>query len=211
MTDETDWNGRYQEGDTPWDSGIRSRELARVLAERRIRPCRAAELGCGSGTNAIFLAQLGFEVTAFDVSPLALRQAREKAQQAGVCIEFVEADLCRLTGEFKPFDFIFDRGCYHVARKVDVAGFIEMLKQLSRPGTRYLVLTGNANEESDEGPPRLREEEIRADLEGAFDFQQVREIRFEDAGGVEGPLGWSCLLVRRDTDESSVSRDAESA
>jgi hypothetical protein len=98
-----------------------------------------------------------------------------------------------------PFDFVFDRGCYHCGRRVDLAGFLRALASLTRPGSKYLVLTGNANEQSDEGPPRLHEHEIRADLEGLFAVDFMREIRFEDVGGADGPLGWSCLLTRRAT------------
>ena len=198
MTSPTDWNRRYRDADTPWDSRIRSRELARVLAEWKIGPSRAAELGCGTGTNALFLAQLGFSVTAIDFSPVALEQAGIRAKAAGLPIHFVEADLCHFTQELEPFDFIFDRGCYHCARKIELAGFLDTLGRLTRPGTRYLILTGNANEQSEHGPPALHEHEIRTDLEKLFEFQQVREIHFEDPGGIDGPLGWSCLLVRRD-------------
>jgi len=192
-----EWNQRYLGGQTPWDSGIRSRELARVLAEGRVRPGRAVELGCGTGTNAVFLAQQGFQVTAIDCAPLALAAARRQALQAGVAVEFHEADLCRFEKSLEPFDFVFDRGCYHCARRVDLAGFLRTVQSLTRAGSRYLVLTGNANEGTDEGPPRLHEREIRDELEGLFQIEFIREIRFEDPGGVDGPLGWSCLMTRR--------------
>ena len=70
-TTAPEWDQRYREGTTPWDSGVRSRELARVLDETEIVPCRTAELGCGTGTNAVFLAQQGFAVTAIDCSSRA--------------------------------------------------------------------------------------------------------------------------------------------
>ena len=181
----------------PWDSGLRSRELARVLDSGLVSPGRAVELGCGTGTNSVYLAQRGFEVTALDCSPLALERAKQRAAQAGVSVDFVLADLCQFEKVLPPFDFVFDRGCYHCARRIDLAGFLKTLASLTRPGSRYLVLTGNANEQSDEGPPRLHEHEIRADFEALFAIEFVREIRFEDAGGIDGPLGWSCLMTRR--------------
>ncbi len=192
-----EWNQRYQERNMPWDSGIRSRELARVLDDRLIPMGRAVELGCGTGTNAIFLAQQGFEVTAIDCAPLALEKARERARKTGVSITFLEADLCNFRQLIQPADFVFDRGCYHCVRRVDLPGYLTTLRTLTRPGSKYLVLTGNANEHSEQGPPRLHEHEIRADLEGLFAIDFIREIRFEDAGGLDGPLGWSCLMTRR--------------
>src|SRR2546427_202576 len=81
--DDISWDERYATKNTPWDSGQASEELKRVLAERRIGPCEALEIGCGTGTNAVYLAQQGFTVTAVDVVPLAVEQARERARRAG--------------------------------------------------------------------------------------------------------------------------------
>ena len=192
------WDERYKTGELPWNSNIRSRELARVLDECKIAPGRAVELGSGTGTNAVFLAEKGFDVTALDVSPMAIELAQKRAEAAGVDVKFFNADLADMKLDLKPFDFIFDRGCFHCVRRENLDGFRETLKKLSKPGTRYLVLTGNANEQNEhEGPPRLHEHEIRQDLEDLFEIEFIREMRFEDAGGVEGPLGWSCLLTRR--------------
>ncbi len=105
-----DWDKHYSEGQAPWDSGVPSKELIRVLAEESIPAGRAAELGCGTGTNAIYLASRGFDVTAFDVSAAGLAAARQKAAAAGAKVNFVEADLCNFQLDVPPFDFIFDRG-----------------------------------------------------------------------------------------------------
>lgn len=191
------WNERYVERDTPWDTGAPSRELIRVLDEHKIAPCRALEVGCGTGTNAVYLASRGFEVTAVDCAPQALRLAREKAEQQGVTVDFVEQDVCMFGEGREPFDFVFDRGCYHAVRRTDVDGFLGMLSRVTRPGSRFLALVGNANEQTETGPPRLTEEEIRRDLDPLFRIDALREFRFEDPGGTEGPLAWSCLMARR--------------
>jgi SAM-dependent methyltransferase len=193
-----DWNEQYISRQTPWDSGVPSKELTRVLDTEKITPCRAAELGCGTGTNSIYLAARGFDITGFDCSHAALEQARMKAAEADGKVNFVEADLCRFNLQIEPFDFIFDRGCYHSVRTIDIAGFLRTIRQLSRPGTRYLVLTGNANEEGP-GPPRVHEHEIRIDLEELFEIQFIREFRFEVPDPPEGFLAWSCLMTRRAT------------
>src|SRR3954466_5138625 len=79
-----DWNQRYAAGDTPWESGQPSAELMRVLAEWKIGPCRVLEMGCGTGENAASLARQGFDVTAFDLVPLAIERAEAKIRAAGV-------------------------------------------------------------------------------------------------------------------------------
>jgi methyl halide transferase len=195
---DRDWDDHYREGTTPWDSGLPSKELQRVLTEHTLTAGRALELGCGTGTNAVFLAQRGFDVTAVDCSSLALEQAREKGADAGVSVDWIEADVQNFGAGLQPFDFVFDRGCYHCCRRVDLPEYLATLKNVTRPGTRYLSLCGNANEQSEgQGPPRVTEEEIRTELGGLFEIDHVRAFHFEDPGGVLGPLGWSVLMSRK--------------
>ena len=59
----TDWDLHYQNDNPPWETGRPSEELRRVIAEHKIQPGRVIELGCGTGINAIWLAQQGFAVT----------------------------------------------------------------------------------------------------------------------------------------------------
>ena len=149
-----DWNQHYVDGELPWDSGVPSKELIRVLDAGSIKPGRAAELGCGTGTNAIYLASRRFDVTGFDFSAAAVAAARQKAADAKAKVNFAEADLCHFTLDVPPFDFVFDRGCYHAARRIDQSGFIKTLKRLTHPGTRFLLLTGNPTKKVHRGRRR---------------------------------------------------------
>jgi SAM-dependent methyltransferase len=199
MSDAGHWNERYTTGNTPWETGQPSSELQRVVAAVPIRPGRALEIGCGMGGNAIWLAQQGFDVTAFDLSSVAVARARQRADEAGVRVSFLAADVLNLPAELVgPFDFVFDRGCYHVVRRENAVAYVETLRRLTRPGTLGLVLTGNVREPHEPGPPVVSEEQIRAELGSLFDIVQLREFRFDqvEAVGVRF-LGWSCLLRRR--------------
>jgi 2-polyprenyl-3-methyl-5-hydroxy-6-metoxy-1,4-benzoquinol methylase len=192
------WNQRYDTGTTPWDSGLPSLELRRLLDEFSIEPCRVLELGCGTGTNAILLAQLGFDVTAVDCSSLAIEQARAKASQAGVEVSWICGDVCSLSQPEEPFPFVFDRGCFHcVRRDISIDDMLRTLERVTAAGSKYIVFTGNANEKREHGPPGLLEADIRHDLRSLCDIDQLHEFYFEDAGGEQGPLGWSCVATRR--------------
>src|SRR5207302_243222 len=103
-----DWNQRYATGDVPWDSGQPSAELMRVLGEWKIQPCRALEMGCGTGENAVYLARQGFDVTAFDLAPLAIERAERKIRAAGVNVRLLKADVFNLPDVGPPFPFVFD-------------------------------------------------------------------------------------------------------
>src|SRR5262245_7159572 len=108
MTEHTDWNDRYRDGNLPWDTGQPSSELERVLSRNAIQPCRALELGCGTGTNSVWLAEQGFEVTGVDLAPLAVERAVKRAQAARVNVHFLVADVLQLPDLNGPFEFFFD-------------------------------------------------------------------------------------------------------
>jgi methyl halide transferase len=195
------WDGSYRGGKRPfWDAGVPSGELRRVVEQGIVRPGLAVDLGCGSGTDAIYLASKGFEVTAIDIAPTALSLAREKAERAGVKVRWLLANVLSLP-RLEPFQFIFDRGCYHEVRFDNVAAYVETVRRLSQPGhTRFLLLAGNPNEAPMQyAPPQVAEEDIRSDFSPLFDFEWVRETRFETSNpAARGPLAWSVMLRRKE-------------
>ena len=191
------WDTRYHTGDTPWETGHPSTELQRVVAEDKIAPCPMLELGCGTGGNAVWLAQRGFDVTALDISPLAIERARQRAAAAGVNVRFLLADVLDGPDVGGPFGFFFDRGCYHIVRELDLAAYLRVLERGLRPSAAGLVLAGNARRPRT-GPPIVTEEQIRAELGRLFEVVRLREFQFDLAPGeTERHLGWSVLLRKR--------------
>lgn len=194
------WDERYKTGDLPWDTGMTSAELMRVLAEEKIMPCKALELGCGTGTNSIWLAQQGFDMTALDLSPLAIQRARDIASR--VAVRFLVGDVLAPPRIEDKFSFFFDRGCYHAVRRLDVAGYLRTLDQLLNANALGLILAGNAKEPSapHQGPPTVSEEELRRELGELFEIKQLREFHFESPPGrSENWLAWSILLRKKPT------------
>ncbi len=190
-----DFRQRYAAGETPWDTGVPSRELVRAIDAGELPGSTVLELGCGTGTNAIELARRGYSVTAVDLVELPVEKGREKARKAKVSVDFRVGDLTRidLGG---PYDLLFDSGLYHGQRQRDLAGFLSTLERVSRPGTRWLSLAGNANEPYPNGPPVVTEAEFRRELSGLFRIVRFHEFRWDLAPGFQ-PLGWSILLERR--------------
>ena len=190
------WDADYRGQDPPaWDIGRPADELQRIVKEGTVRACRVVDLGCGSGTDAIFLASHGFRVTAIDISPTALRQAAEKARKAGVSVRWVLADVLALP-HLEPFDFVYDRGCYHNVRDQNLAGYIEAVRRLSHPGTRFLLLSARRDEQAAADAPGVTEEELRFDFHSLFDVESLREIKLETNRTNVSPPGWSALMLR---------------
>src|SRR5262249_34565014 len=168
-----------------------------VLSRNAIQPSRALELGCGTGTNSVWLAQQGFEVTGIDLAPLAVEKAERRAHAAGGNVHFVGADVLHLPDLDGRVEFFFDRGCYHAVRRNAPEQYAPAVARQLTSGARGLVLAGNAREPHDPGPPVVTEEQIRDELGVAFQVLDLHEFRFDEAPGVpERFLGWSCLVEK---------------
>ncbi len=190
------WDSDYR-GKAPalWDIGRPADELRKVVAGGKIGKCRVVDMCCGSGSDAIYLANRGFDVTAIDVAPTALAQAEEKAAKAHTVVHWVLADILA-PPNLKPFDFIYDRGCYHVVRDQNLTAYLETVRRFSRPGTKFLLLAARHDDQSEGGPSGVTEEELRFDFLTLFDLEWLREIRLESNLPGIGPPGWSAFLKR---------------
>jgi SAM-dependent methyltransferase len=85
-----DWDERYSEADQIW-SGEPNASVVTLV--RKLESGRALDVGCGEGADAIWLASLGWQVTAIDVSEVALRRARAAADQLEIEVEWLHAGL----------------------------------------------------------------------------------------------------------------------
>ena len=197
MSERVDFVQRYAAGQTPWDSGLPDEELVRLLDAGKLTGKSVLEIGCGMGTNAVELARRGFVVTAVDLVDQAIRTARDKARQSEVTVSFRVGNVLN-DGVGGPYDILFDRGVYHGLRLEDLAGFQGFLQRVTRPGSWWLSLAGNANEQREgAGPPVVHEHEIRAELEPLFDIVELREFRFTTNQPDFRPLAWSILMRRK--------------
>ncbi|MFZ2640762.1 MAG: class I SAM-dependent methyltransferase [Verrucomicrobiia bacterium] len=195
---ERDWNQTYRDPQAPpWDTGKPSTQLRLLLESGAVKPCRALDLGCGTGTNAIFLAQQGFNATGVDLSEVAVQRALEKARTAGVTANFICASVLALPDLGEPFEFVSDIGCFHTLAKDQRNAFVAQVTRVTQPGSVYFLLCGNAKEPLDPGPPTLSEEEIRGTFSGHFDIEWIRECRFDTASLPKAPLGYATLMRRQ--------------
>lgn len=138
------YDAMYRRG-APWEGGPRS-ELVHLVTTGVLSSCRlprAIDLGCGSGANAVFLAEHGFDVTGVDFSPVALAKARHAARQAGVgkrC-RFVQGDLTapEIPTVEGPFDLLVDYGTLDDLRGQARQAMAAAIRRLSHPSSRFLL------------------------------------------------------------------------
>jgi SAM-dependent methyltransferase len=149
----------------PWDTQISPPELMEFIAQ--YPPGRALDLGCGTGTNVITLAQHGWRVTGVDYVGHALRQAKKKAQLAGVKADFQADDVTKLKNIAGVFDLVLDIGCFHSLDTDEKRAYIHNLERLTTPGSIYLIY--GFFREADGKGSGLRDSDLRG-FEISFDL-----------------------------------------
>jgi SAM-dependent methyltransferase len=178
----------------PWDTGIPEPLLVEMIESRAIRPGRALDVGCGTGTNAIFLAQHGFDVLGIDISEVAVEKARAKAQ--GRC-RFAAADFLAAPPADGPFQFVFDRGCFHVFDgEGERARFAQNVAAALVEHGLWLSLIGSTEgPPRDEGPPRRSARDVMNAIEPSLEIVQLLSTEFTVYE--EQLKMWVCLSRKR--------------
>jgi SAM-dependent methyltransferase len=192
-----DWEERYTTGDLPWDTGEPDHHLVDVVRSLPVPPGNALEIGCGTGTNSLWLARQGFNVLGIDVSQTAIEKGRAKMVDEEVTCRFASLDF--FTAELPgPFDFVFDRGCYHVFDLAEEqTRFAERVAEQLSPNGLWLSLIGSTEgPERDHGPPRRSAHDIVATVEPHLEIAELRLVDFR--ANVPTPvLAWLCIARAR--------------
>jgi SAM-dependent methyltransferase len=202
------WNDHYASGDLPWDSGAPDPLLTAFVTAGRVAPGRTLEVGAGTGSNAIWLAERGFDVLGVDVSPLAVEAARAKLAGRTVRCRFETRDfLAGPIGE-PPFDFVFDRGCFHVFDEPEQqAAFAARVAAALTPGGTWLSLLGSTEGPPREfGPPRRSARDIATAIEPSLEIVELSAAELDD--GPAATKAWVCLARRRREPAQPSSRHA---
>jgi cyclopropane fatty-acyl-phospholipid synthase-like methyltransferase len=130
---------RYLFGSAPWDTGISPPELMRFIETHPAG--RALDIGCGTGTNAITMAEHGWRVTGVDFSAQAIARARRKVRNKSLPIEFIQGDVNALKDLVGPFDLCLDIGCFHSLPIGIRAPYAHHLTRLLTIGGTFLMYT----------------------------------------------------------------------
>jgi cyclopropane fatty-acyl-phospholipid synthase-like methyltransferase len=158
-----------------------------LVEGRGLPPGRALDLGCGTGTNCIYLARHGWEVVGVDFSILAIWRARRKAHRAGVDCQFYWGDVTDLAFLADPFDMALDIGCLHSLPPERWRRYAAGVARLVQPGGLYLLYTFTSW--PDRPIPRgVAPEEVRSLFIPTFAME--REERGEDPSGPRSAWYW---------------------
>lgn len=166
------WDSVYRAGQTGWDLGGPTPVFCALAESGRFPPGKMIVLGAGRGYDARLFARHGFEVTAVDFTPEAVRDMRMLAE-AVAPVAVLRADLFDLPPLFEgAFDYVLEYVTYCAidpARRSDYAGVVD---RLLRAGGRFIGLLFPIGDHPG-GPPFAvaPDELIERLLERGFELQ----------------------------------------
>ncbi len=192
------FKNHYQKGFMPWVHKNPDFNLVEMVEEWPIKPCKTLEMGCGTGIDALWLAKQNFDVTACDVSDIAIRMAENNRPEGiGKCTFHI---LDCLTDPIPgaPFRFIFDRGYFHSYKtKRGRKKVAEKIADLLEPQGLWLSVSGSSDgPERDTGPPRLSAGDITDAVEDHFKILSLSASHF-GSEEEEPARAWVCLMRKR--------------
>ena len=132
---QAEWDTRYADRDQLWSGQPNGALVAEVDG---LTPGRVLDVGCGEGADAVWLARGGWEVTALEVSGLALERAAGHARDAGVAIRWVHAGVAE--AELPPGSFDLVSAQYPALLRTPDAAAERALLAAVAPGGVLLVV-----------------------------------------------------------------------
>lgn len=173
-----EWDIFYKENDVasmPWYHKDLDDDLESALVEYGIASGDFLDLGTGAGTQAAALAKIGFQVTGVDLSFHAILSAKNTSGR----VRFLQDDILA-TKLTQKFDYIFDRGCFHVIAPRDRWKYVLKVSSLLDPGGLLFLKCFSIREtRAADGPFRFSEEQIEEIFRDEFTVEQIKQTEYQ--------------------------------
>ncbi|MBK8260697.1 MAG: methyltransferase domain-containing protein [Nannocystis sp.] len=136
------WQELYASGGDRWELGQPAPPLAAYLEADPPRGQDALVVGCGRGHEARLLARLGAQVTAIDLAPAAITDARAllARDEPHLHVDFQVGDLFDLRGRPPAFDLVLEHTCFCAIEPTRRGDYVRAIADALRPGGRLIAL-----------------------------------------------------------------------
>jgi SAM-dependent methyltransferase len=176
----------------PWNTQVPPDALTRLVESGKVKPCKTVDLGCGAGNYSIYLASMGFDVTAIDIAPTAIKIAEENAKAKGVKCRFLAADvLSDLDKINETFDFAYEWALLHHIFPQTRDKYVQSIYEILNPGGKYLSVCFSDKDSQFEGQGKYRktslgtvlyfssEDELRELFSSYFKINELKTIEIK--------------------------------
>lgn len=175
------WNDVYK-GIPPWDLDRPQPAFQALIQSGEIKPGRALDIGCGRGENAIMLAMNGCDATGIDLAENAISDAKAKAIERHVKLNFVVGNVLQMDRLFTEgeFDVVIDSGLFHVMMDEERPVFAQQVHRILKNGGKYFMLCFSDKEPGEyELPRRVSKAEIESTFSPLFNIMYIKDVAFD--------------------------------
>jgi SAM-dependent methyltransferase len=176
----------------PWYNEDLDSDLEEELEKNKITKGRILDLGTGPATQAVQLAKRRLQVTGSDLSEAAIRRAREVYDYNKSNINFIVDDILNSKIKDRSFDYVFDRGCFHVLPIEKRAFYVREINRILDDKGILFLKCFSIEEPRHEGPYRFSNDEIRQLFGSDFVILSVMDTVYQ---GTLDPLPRALFVV----------------
>src|SRR6266566_8665651 len=172
------WEDAYKTR-PPWDIGRPQPAFVELVQAGELNKGRVLDVGCGTGENALYLAERGFSVAAVDLSIRAIDAAKTKGSERKLKVDFRLANALSLDFENAYFDNAIDSGLFHTFNDNDRVVFAREIARVIKTSGRYFMLCFSDREPTNWGGPRIvTREEIEETFSPLFNINYIKDTYF---------------------------------
>jgi cyclopropane fatty-acyl-phospholipid synthase-like methyltransferase len=194
-----DWETLYknqQVESMPWYNENLDADLEEELEKRKINQGKFLDLGTGPGTQAIKLHERGLSVTATDLSETAIKKAQSiynSNNNNSKKVDFRVDNILNSNLKENEFDYIFDRGCFHVISTNDRKRYIMQVTRILKDNGILFLKCFSDKEQGEEGPHRFSKDKLKEIFENEnFNIENMKETVYQ---GTLNPLPKALFAV----------------
>lgn len=201
----------------PWVRTSPPALLVQMIENGELEPCKVIDIGCGVGTNSIFLVSKGFQVTGIDISQRAVDIAQENAKKdvddgrfleyPDACCNFMTRDMLGNVNDLKDqFEMALEWQVLHHIFPENRECYVKNVHSILKTSSRYLSVCFSEKNTKFGGSGKYREtqlgtvlyfsseEELRVLFGQYFHIIRLETIQIE---GKRGPNDVICVLMEK--------------
>jgi cyclopropane fatty-acyl-phospholipid synthase-like methyltransferase len=183
-------------GEPPWEIGQPQPEVVRLADSGGFRS-PILDVGCGRGSNALYLASRGFAVHGIDFVDEVVKEAQEEARRRQLEVEFGPGDANQLRLLGRIYGTVLDSGTFHSFSDKERLQYLDGLRAVTKPGSIVHLICFSELEIRPGGPRRIDEAELRQLFSGEWEIESLRRTVYVATDFHGGAAAWLASIARR--------------
>jgi len=191
-----DWDSYYKGSEVekmPWYEENLDLDIKEEIELKELKEGNFLDLGTGPGTQAVQLAKLGFNVTGSDLAQSAVDRAKKLYPSPSYIVD----DILNSKFPDNKFDFILDRGVFHVFEPEQRPLYLSQIKRILKENGILFLKCMSIEEKDlsgDKGPFKYSKDQIKEFFEKDFEIESIKDTVYY---GTINPLPKSLFVVMK--------------